>query len=129
MKQDKKRILIDDEYYFPDLVFYHRILHCHIIIELKNDEFSHENIGQLYAYVAYFKENEMNPGDNPLIGILLCAKRGNKKKMVEYALSGLDNKLFVSTYMLHLPSKEELEEFIVRYVSNLLGVHIHFLCL
>ena len=129
MKQDKKRILIDDEYYFPDLVFYHRILHCHVIIELKNDEFSHENIGQLNAYVDYFKENVMNPGDNHLIGIILCAKRGNKKKMVEYALSGLDNKLFVSTYMLHLPSKEELEEFIVRYVSNLLGVHIHFLCL
>ena len=110
----QKRILIDDEYYFPDLVFYHRILHCHVIIELKNDEFSHENIGQLNAYVAYFKENEMNPGDNPPIGILLCAKRGNKKKMVEYALSGLDNKLFVSTYMLHLPSKKELEEFIVK---------------
>lgn len=110
----QKRILIDDEYYFPDLVFYHRILHCHVIIELKNDEFSHENIGQLNAYVAYFKENEMNPGDNPPIGILLCAKRGNKKKMVEYALSGLDNKLFVSTYMLHLPSKEELERFIVK---------------
>ena len=110
----QKRILIDDEYYFPDLVFYHRILHCHVIIELKNDEFSHENIGQLNAYVAYFKENEMNPGDNPPIGILLCSKRGNKKKMVEYALSGLDNKLFVSTYMLHLPSKQELEEFIVK---------------
>ena len=110
----QKRILIDDEYYYPDLVFYHRILHCHVIIELKNDEFSHENIGQLNAYVAYYKENEMNPGDNPPIGILLCAKRGNKKKMVEYALSGLDNKLFVSTYMLHLPSKKELEEFIVK---------------
>ena len=113
-EERQKRILIDDEYYFPDLVFYHRILHCHVIIELKNDEFSHENIGQLNAYVAYFKENEMNPGDNPPIGILLCAKRGNKKKMVEYALSGLDNKLFVSTYMLHLPSKQELEEFIVK---------------
>ena len=110
----QKRILIDDEYYYPDLVFYHRILHCHVIIELKNDEFSHENIGQLNSYVAYFKENEMNPGDNPPIGILLCAKRGKKKKMVEYALSGLDNKLFVSTYMLHLPSKKELEEFIVK---------------
>lgn len=61
----------------------------------------------------------MNSGDNPPIGILLCAKRRNKKKMVEYALSGLDNKLFVSTYMLHLPSKEELEEFIVKEQNDM----------
>lgn len=77
-----KRLLIDDEYYFPDLVFYNRILHCSVIIELKNEEFSHENLGQLNAYVGYYKENEMYPGDNPPVGILLCTKKG--KKMVEY---------------------------------------------
>ena len=94
----QKRIIIDDEYYYPDLVFYNRILHCGVIIELKNEEFSYENFGQLNAYVSHYRENEMHPGDNPPIGILLCTRK--RKKMVEYALAGMDNQLFVSTYML-----------------------------
>lgn len=106
----QKRLIIDDEYYYADLVFYHRILHCNIIIELKNDEFRHEHLGQLNAYVSYFKENEMHDGDNPPIGILLCTKAG--KKMVEYAIAGMDNNLFVSTYLLQLPDKSLLEQFI-----------------
>jgi predicted nuclease of restriction endonuclease-like (RecB) superfamily len=106
----QKRIIIDDEYYYPDLVFYHRILHCSVIVELKNDEFSHEYLGQLNAYVSYYKENEMHPGDNPPIGILLCTRKG--KKIVEYALAGMDNQLFVSTYMLQLPDKATLERFL-----------------
>lgn len=113
----QKRILIDDEYYFPDLVFYNRILHCSVIVELKNEEFSHENFGQLNAYVGYYKENEMHPGDNPPVGILLCTKKG--KKMVEYALSGMDNQLFVSTYMLQLPNKSQLEQFLIRELKEL----------
>ena len=113
----QKRILIDDEYFFIDLVFYHRILHCNVIIELKDEPFSHENLGQLNAYVAYYKENEMNPGDNPPVGILLCTKKG--PKMVEYALSGMDNKLFVSTYMLQLPNKEQLREFLIKQIEEL----------
>lgn len=108
----QKRIIIDDEYYFADLVFYHRILHCHVIIELKNDEFKHEYLGQLNAYVSYYRENEMNQGDNLPIGILLCTRKG--KKMVEYAIAGMDNKLFVSQYMLQLPDKKELEKFILK---------------
>lgn len=106
----QKRIIIDDEYYFADLVFYHRILHCSIIVELKNDEFHHEHLGQLNAYVSYYRDNEVHEGDNPPIGILLCTKAG--KKMVEYALAGMDNNLFVSTYLLQLPDKSVLEQFI-----------------
>lgn len=112
-----KRILIDDEYYFPDLVFYNRILHCNVIVELKNEEFSHENLGQLNAYVGYYKENEMHPGDNPPVGILLCTRKG--KKMVEYALSGMDNNVFVSTYQLKLPDKKQLEDFLIREMDEL----------
>ena len=112
-----KRILIDDDYYFPDLVMYNRILHCSVIIELKNEAFSHENLGQLNAYVGYYKENEMYPGDNPPVGILLCTKKG--KKMVEYALAGMDNQLFVSTYMLHLPDKKQLENFLLKQMEEL----------
>ena len=109
--EDKqKRMIIDDEYYFADLVFYNRILHCSVIVELKNDEFKHEYLGQLNAYVSYFKENEMHEGDNPPVGILLCTRKG--KKMVEYAIAGIDNQLFVSTYMLQLPDKATLEKFL-----------------
>lgn len=74
----QKRIIIDDEYYYPDLVFYNRILHCGVIIELKNEEFSYENFGQLNAYVSHYRENEMQPGDNPPIGILLCTRKGKR---------------------------------------------------
>lgn len=112
----QKRIIIDDEYYYPDLVFYHRILHCSVIVELKNDEFHHEHLGQLNAYVSYYKENEMHDGDNPPIGILLCTRKG--KKMVEYALAGMDNQLFVSTYMLQLPDKDTLEKFLMDEIEN-----------
>lgn len=112
----QKRIIIDDEYYYPDLVFYNRILHCGVIIELKNEEFSCENFGQLNAYVSHYRENEMRPGDNPPIGILLCTRKG--KKMVEYALAGMDNNLFVSTYMLQLPDKKTLEEFLLKQLEE-----------
>ena len=112
----QKRMIIDDEYYFADLVFYNRILHCNVIVELKNDEFRHEYLGQLNAYVSYYKENEMHEGDNPPIGILLCTRKG--KKMVEYAIAGMDNNLFVSTYMLQLPDKATLEQFLLNEMED-----------
>ena len=112
----QNRFIIDDEYYYPDLVFYNRILHCGVIIELKDEEFSHQNLGQLNAYVSHYKEHEMQPGDNPPIGILLCTRKG--KKMVEYALAGMDNQLFVSTYMLQLPDKKTLEDFLLKQLEK-----------
>lgn len=112
----QKRIIIDEEYYFADLVFYHRILHCNVICELKNDEFKHEYLGQLNAYVSYYKDNEMHDGDNPPVGILLCTKKG--KKMVEYAIAGMSNQLFVSTYMLQLPDKTSLEKFLLEQLKE-----------
>ena len=113
----QKRLLIDSEYYYPDLVFYHRFLRCHVIFELKDHEFRHEDLGQLNAYVAYYKANEMAEGDNPPVGILLCTKKG--PQMVEYALSGMDNQLFVSTYMLQLPDKNMLTDFIMKQREEL----------
>ena len=112
----QKRMIIDDEYYFADLVFYNRILHCNVIIELKDDEFRHADFSQLNAYVSYFRENEMSPGDNPPVGILLCTRKGDK--MVEYALAGMDNNLFVSTYMLSLPDKKTLQDFLLKEISK-----------
>ena len=112
----QKRMIINDEYYFADLVFYNRILHCNVIIELKDDEFRHADLSQLNAYVSYFRENEMNLGDNPPVGILLCTRKGDK--MVEYALAGMDNDLFVSTYMLSLPDKKALQEFLLKEIEK-----------
>lgn len=106
----QKRIIIDGNYYFADLVFYHRYLHCNVIVDLKNDMFKHEYIGQLNAYVAYYKANEMREGDNPPVGILLCTQKG--VQMVEYATAGMDKNLFVSTYQLQLPDKSTLEHFL-----------------
>jgi predicted nuclease of restriction endonuclease-like (RecB) superfamily len=106
----QKCILIDDDYFFADLVFYHRILKCHVIIELKIDAFKHEYLSQLNTYVAYYNAEVKLSDDNPAIGILLCTEKG--KKLVEYATAGMDNQLFVSKYLLELPKKEQLEAFI-----------------
>jgi predicted nuclease of restriction endonuclease-like (RecB) superfamily len=112
----QKRILIGDTHNFIDLVFYHRILKCHVLVELKLDEFSHENIGQLNTYVSWYKKNMMSLGDNPPVGILLCTKRDHT--LVEYALAGLDNGLFVSKYQLELPKKEEIKRFLEETVQQ-----------
>ena len=102
----QKRILIDNEYYFYDLLFYNRIIHCGVIIELKSKKLNYADLAQLNMYVNYYKANMMHEGDNPPIGILLCTESG--KEMVEYTAPGLDENVFVSTYMLHLPKKQEL---------------------
>jgi predicted nuclease of restriction endonuclease-like (RecB) superfamily len=112
----QKRILIGDEHYFIDLVFYHRILKCHVLIELKLAEFSHENIGQLNTYVSWYKKNMLLEGDNPPIGILLCTHK--KHSLVEYALAGMDNQLFVSKYQLELPKREEIERFLAEKLKE-----------
>ncbi len=115
----RKRILIGDEHFFVDLVFYHRILRCHVLIELKVDEFSHQHIGQLNTYVTWYKKHMMQKGDNPPIGILLCTKKSNaRKSMVEYALGGMDNKLFVSRYKVKLPKKEEMERVLTEWAGE-----------
>jgi len=114
----QKRILIDDEYYFVDLVFYHRVLKCHVLVDLKVEKFNHAHLSQLNSYVAYYRAEEKLPDDNDPVGILLCTEKG--KKLVEYALSGMDEKLFVSKYLLQLPSKKQLTDFIQNELNRLL---------
>lgn len=106
----QRRILIGDEHFFVDLVFYHRILKCHVLIELKDDQFRHEHLGQLNTYLNWYRANEQSPGDNPPVGVLLCTAKNHA--LVEYATAGLDNRLFVSKYQVELPTKEELERLI-----------------
>lgn len=111
----QKKILIGDEYFFVDLVFYHRILKCHVLVELKVEDFNHHNIGQLNTYVNYYKSKVMQADDNPTIGILLVTNKNNA--LVEFATAGIDNQLFVSKYLIALPTKETLETFILKEVA------------
>ena len=106
----QQRINIGGEYCFVDIVFYHRILKCHVLIELKVDDFKHEYIGQLNTYVSWYRKNVRARGDNLPVGILLCTHKNHA--MVEYALAGMDNRLFVKKYQLELPKKEEISKFL-----------------
>jgi predicted nuclease of restriction endonuclease-like (RecB) superfamily len=106
----QKRIQIDNEYYYIDLVFYHKILKCNVLFELKTRKFRHSDISQLNVYLNYYKKHEMQSDDNLPVGILLCTEK--EQEMVEFATAGLDQNLFVSKYQLLIPSKQELESFI-----------------
>jgi predicted nuclease of restriction endonuclease-like (RecB) superfamily len=100
------RITVGGEHDRIDLVFYHRVLRCHVLIDLKIREFTHADAGQMNYYLNYFKDNIMKAGDNPPVGLVLCAYKDKTK--VAYATSGMDNKLFVSKYKVYLPSEKEL---------------------
>lgn len=106
----QKRILIGDEYFFIDIVFYHRILKCHVLVELKVDSFNHAHASQLVTYLNYYKTNMMEAGDNPPIGILLVTDKNTA--LVEYATANDIDRFFVSKYKLNLPSEEELKVFL-----------------
>lgn len=112
----QKRILIDQDYFKADLVFYHRILKCHIIIDLKIDRFRHEYASQLNLYLNYYKHEVMQEDDNPPIGLLLCADYG--QTTVKYATEGLSHNLFVSKYQLQLPSEDEICKYLIHNMSN-----------
>lgn len=106
----QKRILIGGEYYFVDMVFYHRILKCHVLVELKVDEFTSSHTSQLQAYLNYYNKNIKQKGDNPPIGILLVTNKNSA--LVEYASAGISEKMFVSKYAVALPTKKQLQQFI-----------------
>ncbi|GHT49484.1 hypothetical protein AGMMS49982_03050 [Bacteroidia bacterium] len=106
----QKRIIIGDEYYFCDLVFYHRILKCHVLIELKIGKFEYEHIGQLKTYINYYRKEVMRPDDNPPVGILLVTNKNDA--LVEYATADSDQDIFISKYILELPTKEQLSKFL-----------------
>lgn len=113
----QKRILIDNKHNFIDLVFYHRLLHCSILIDLKTERFNHSHAGQLNMYLEYYKKYELTPQDNPPVGILLCTDKDEEH--VEFATAGMDDKVFVSKYLVALPDKKELEQFIKKEMKKL----------
>lgn len=119
LESRQKRILVDDDYFFCDLVFYHRILKCHVLIDLKAAKIKYDDIAQMNLYLSYYKKNIMREDDNPPVGILMCTQAG--KELVEYAKEGIDENLFVKKYKLALPKESELTEWLKKEVKNLGG--------
>jgi predicted nuclease of restriction endonuclease-like (RecB) superfamily len=113
----QKRILIGDEYFFIDMVFYHRILKCHVLVELKVDKFNAEHATQLKNYIKYYNKEVKVRGDNPTVGILLVTDKN--KALVEFTMDGINEKMFVSKYAVELPTKRQLENFIKRELKKL----------
>jgi len=113
----QKRILIGEKYCFLDLVFYHRILKCHVIIDLKIGEFEHGDIGQLNTYLNFFKEEISESDDNLPVGILLVAEKDHA--LVKYATAGMDKNLFVQKYMLKLPDTKVLQQHIEKELKQM----------
>ena len=103
-------ITINNVHYHVDLVFYHRILKCFVLIDLKKNSVKHEDIGQMNMYMGYFAKEENEPNDNPPVGIILSHNKD--ELLVEYATYGMDTNLFVSKYELYLPNREELRRLV-----------------
>ena len=102
------KITLGNKHYFVDLVFYHRILKCFVLIDLKRGEIDHNDIGQMNMYLNYFAKEENVEGDQPPIGIVLGAYKDHI--LVEYATENISNHLFVSKYQLYLPNKKQLKD-------------------
>ena len=112
LESRQKKLLIDDRYYKADLVFYHRILKCHCIVELKAHRLDYADMAQLNMYIEYYRCHYMQPDDNPPVGLLLCTEYG--QEMVEYVTPNIDPNVFVAQYGLQLPSKEKIKEFLMK---------------
>jgi len=110
------KITLDNEHYFIDLVFYHRILKCFVLVDLKTRKVKHQDIGQMNLYLNYFKDEENTEGDHEPIGIVIAAEK--HELLVKYATGGLSNKIFVSKYQLYLPDQKVLEEKLKKIIDN-----------
>jgi predicted nuclease of restriction endonuclease-like (RecB) superfamily len=110
------RIPVGTRNHYVDLVFYHRILKCFVLIDLKKEEAGYEDIGQMNMYLGYFENEENTEGDNPPIGIVLAKEKDDL--LVQYAMHNLSSQLFVNKYQLYLPDKEELRQLIEKQLMN-----------
>jgi len=104
----QQRITLEGEHFHIDLVFYHRVLRCFLLIDLKVERLCHADIGQMLTYTGYYEQEEMREDENPPIGLILCTD--SNEAIVKYALSKTASQVFASRYQLHLPSERELEE-------------------
>lgn len=103
----QKRISFDGKHFYIDLVFYNYILKCFVLIDLKVAELTHQDLGQMQMYVNYYTREQINEGDNPPIGIVLCADKSDS--LVRYTLPENNTQIYASKYKLYLPTEEELK--------------------
>ena len=104
----QKRITIDGDHFYIDLVFYHRVLRCFLLIDLKTGKLTQQDVGQMLLYTGYYKVEVTHPDENPPIGLILCTEKNDAA--VRYTLDDINRKIFTSKYQMHLPSVEELTE-------------------
>ena len=102
----QKRITLGNQHFFIDLVFYNIPARCYVLIDLKIDELTHQDLGQMQMYVNYYTRELMNPGDNPPVGIVLCAEKNDA--VVKYTLPEGENQIYAAQYMTYLPTQEEI---------------------
>jgi hypothetical protein len=110
------KLSLRNKHFYVALVFYHRILRCFVLIDLKIEDFMHTDIGQMNMYLNYFKTEENVQGNTEPIGIILTKE--NDEVMVEYAMGGISNKIFVSKYQLYLPDKKTLQKKVKSLISK-----------
>lgn len=110
------RITLGNKHYYVDLVFYHRILKCFVLIDLKREKAGYEDVGQMNMYLGYFENEENVEGDNPPIGIVLAKEKD--ELLVQYAMHNVSSQLFVNKYQLYLPNKEELKNLIETHLNK-----------
>jgi len=110
------RITLDNTHYYVDLVFYHRILKCFVLIDLKKEKAGYEDVGQMNMYLGYFEHEENTEGDMPPIGIILAKQKDDL--LIKYAMHNISSQLFVSKYQFYLPDKEELRGAIEEQLNN-----------
>jgi len=104
----QKRISFGDKHFYIDLVFYNYMARCFVLVDLKTDELTHQDLGQMQMYVNYYTRELMNPGDNPPIGIVLCADKNDE--VVRYTLPEGESQIFAAKYLTYMPTKEELRK-------------------
>lgn len=114
----QERLTLDGDHFYIDLVFYHTVLKCYVIIDLKTGKLTHQDLGQLQLYVNYYDRERRTEGDNPTLGLILCADKNNA--VVKYTLGQeQEKKIFASRYKLHLPTEAELKAEIRRELRML----------
>jgi len=113
----QQRLTLDGDHFYIDLVFYHTILKCYVLIDLNVRKLTHEDLGQLELYVNYYDEHRRTPGDNPTLGLILCTDKNDA--VVRYTLGPGRKNIFASRYKLHLPSEAELRAEIRRELKQL----------
>lgn len=117
----QQRLTLDGDHFYVDLVFYHTILECYVLIDLKVQKLTHADLGQMQLYVNYYDEHRRTKGDNPTVGLILCTDKN--AAMVKYTLGKGNRQIFVSRYKLYFPTEKELVHELRRELQEIRRLH------